>query len=367
VNDRDLPLEERLRAHFADRSGREPLPPAGLPPTEGAAPEAPPWWRRPTLLVAAAGLLVLTGIATAVAVGDDDPEDLASVGGDTTTSSSAVPWGPEHGTTTSTSPTSTSTTLDQRTSPGAGVTVVVAPDGILGWWEGSRWIRGDSGATPPVSGGETYTLVQLGSDGATAVGSAPEPGCEFRDPRPILVDLGLDEPAEKLTVPPIGVLGVDDPHPRPVTELGEAGQYVGIAQELLAARGVGADGATVRVVRADLGGNGTDEVLLAVERLTDARGLFAGEGDFSLLVLRQVVDGDVQTTVLHESISEGAPGDPVTPFVEVGRVAAVADLNGDGRMEVVVQRDYYEGQSTEVWESDPSGGVHRILDVGCGV
>jgi hypothetical protein len=360
VNDpRDLPLEDRLRAHYADRARREALPPAGAAPSAPPAPPAPPWWRRPTLLAAAAALVVLAAVAATVALDGDDPEELGTVGEGTSTTAQ------QESTTTTVAPTTTSsTTTSTSVPPASGVTVVVAPEGILGWWDGSAWVRSDSGAAPPVSGGESYALVQLGADG-TAIGSAPGPGCGIGDPGPPIVDLGVDGSPDRLAPVPIGLLGVAEPHPRPVTALGDRAEYVQIAQELAAARGLSADGVTVDVQRADLGGNGTDEVLLRVERISDPQTLFAAEGDFSIVVLRQVIDGQVQTTVLHESVA--APGDDVaTPFVEVGRVAAIADLNGEGRMEVVIQRRYYEGSSTQVWESDPSGGVHGILDVGCG-
>jgi hypothetical protein len=303
-------------------------------------------------------VVVLAAVATAVTLDGDDPEELDTVGEGTSTTVR------QESTTTTVAPTTTSSTTSTTVPPASGVAVVVAPEGILGWWDGAAWVRSDSGAAPPVRGGETYALVQLGADG-TAVGSAPGPGCGIGEPGPPIVDLGVDDPPDRLAPVPIGLLGVAVPQPRPVTELGDRAEYVQIAQELVAARGLSPDGATVDVQRADLGGNGTDEVLLRVERISDAQTLFATEGDFSIVVLRQVLDGQVHTTVLHESIA-GPSDDVATPFVEVGRVAAIADLNGDGRMEVVLQRRYYEGSSTEVWESDPNGGVHRLLDVGCG-
>ena len=45
---------------------------------------------------------------------------------------------------------------------------------------------------------------------------------------------------------------------------------------------------------------------------------------------------------------------------------AVADLNGDGRMEVVVDSKYYEGQSIYAY-SFAGGQAEDVLSVGCGV
>jgi hypothetical protein len=48
-------------------------------------------------------------------------------------------------------------------------------------------------------------------------------------------------------------------------------------------------------------------------------------------------------------------------------VGTVADLNGDGKMEIVVDSAYYEGLGVEVWEyvNDDLGPVPRV-SVGCG-
>ena len=45
----------------------------------------------------------------------------------------------------------------------------------------------------------------------------------------------------------------------------------------------------------------------------------------------------------------------------------MADLNGDGRMEVVLSQRYYEGSSTVVYEFGDDGRLHQVLSAGCGV
>jgi hypothetical protein len=122
----------------------------------------------------------------------------------------------------------------------------------------------------------------------------------------------------------------------------------------------------VQVVRADLDGDGTDEVIVVVERLSDPQGLLATDGDYSVAFVRQLVNGDVHTAVLSRSIASITPG--ATRYILVARVAAVADLNGDGRMELALQQVYYEGSGTQVFEVQP--GTGRLVDIlggGCGV
>jgi hypothetical protein len=45
----------------------------------------------------------------------------------------------------------------------------------------------------------------------------------------------------------------------------------------------------------------------------------------------------------------------------------MADLNGDGRMEVIVQTDYYEGGSTAAYELSGTGALESVMAAGCGV
>ena len=47
-------------------------------------------------------------------------------------------------------------------------------------------------------------------------------------------------------------------------------------------------------------------------------------------------------------------------------LAGVADLNADGRMELVVQDAYYEGEGAAVLEWSPGAGVKERLNEGCG-
>ena len=55
-------------------------------------------------------------------------------------------------------------------------------------------------------------------------------------------------------------------------------------------------------------------------------------------------------------------------LLEVFRVPAVADLDGDGQMEIVTQGFYYEGSWTEMWEyvNNDEGETVAVLSVGCG-
>jgi hypothetical protein len=77
--------------------------------------------------------------------------------------------------------------------------------------------------------------------------------------------------------------------------------------------------------------------------------------------MRQTVQGDVRTSILGESVIVTASD----PFVTSYSIGALADLNGDAVMEIVITGAYYEGIGVEAWESTAEGPVMRISS-GCG-
>ncbi len=117
-----------------------------------------------------------------------------------------------------------------------------------------------------------------------------------------------------------------------------------------------------QVVRADLDGDGSDEVLVRAERLVDRESLLPVEGEYSVLFLRRLVGGAVRDTVLF---SDTAHVDAGSRYMTAFDVGAVADLNGDGRMEVVIGIKYYEGSSVQVHELQ-GDTLAPVLGLGCG-
>ena len=245
---------------------------------------------------------------------------------------------------------------------------MVSQFGALGWWDGSNWVQVDELTELPVSGGEDYKVVLFDSD-ETITGGEEVLLCE-----PLLnVGVELDDTSALGPGWP-GLSGIAISAPWELTphfvqlEEDDDGTYSDFARPLLASRGLDVDDPVIKqVVRFDLEGDGINEVVAVAEQISDGDSLFAQEGDYSLVFMRRVVAGEVQTAILGESIvADLEEGE--TPFILSHSVAAVADLSGDAKMEIVLYEVYYEGSGWTVWEyvNDDLGPVLQIGS-GCGV
>jgi hypothetical protein len=321
-----------------------------------------------------AGLFVVIVVAIIFVAGDEDQGDeTTTTTGSFTSSSPSATTIPDTGVTTTagevttTSLPATTTTLPVTTTTAgvegnwSGTPLVVTGFGALGWWDGSGWVQVESGTALPVAGGEDYQVAFVGLE-ATISGGAPTTLCEPLDNPGVELENELvlgDWPG------PLGV-AVSAPWilvPHLVEEIEDDGTYSAFAAELLAERGLDVpEPAIKQLLQVDLEGDGVNEVLVVAEDVS--AGLFAEDGDYSIAFMRRTVQGDVQTVILGDSVVVTAD----SPVVNSYSVGAVADLNGDGRMEVVLSTAYYEGIGVDVWEYvDDDLGLVRQISAGCGV
>jgi hypothetical protein len=307
-------------------------------------------------------------LVLAACSGDSGGETTSTQPAATSTSSSDPTTTTPETTTTvpETTTTESTTTTTELAGEWADEPLVVSKFGALGWWDGGNWMQVDELTSLPVSGGEDYQVVLLGSDeivsgGTPTVQCEPlfNPGVELSD-----TDALGDWPD------PVG-LAISAPWdltPHFIQEETDNGTYSDLARPLLATRGLDVENPVIKqVVRFDMDGNGENEVLAVAEDIEDSDSLFAQEGDYSLVFMRIVVEGEVQTAILGESIvTEVQEG--TTPFILSHSVAAVADLSGDDKMEMIIHEVYYEGSGWTVWEyvNDDLGPVFQIGS-GCGV
>lgn len=143
--------------------------------------------------------------------------------------------------------------------------------------------------------------------------------------------------------------------------------YVDAIREFLESRRVSDPQVKItRVLRVDLNGDGEDEVLI------NATNYFnkddeppmdtAVPGGYSMVLLRRVVAGKVETELIAGDFSVKDEASAAYVY----KVPAVLDLNGDGKLEIIVHSQYYEGAETTIY--DCSGGkCEAALSVGCGL
>jgi hypothetical protein len=102
------------------------------------------------------------------------------------------------------------------------------------------------------------------------------------------------------------------------------------------------------IVRVDLDGDGEEEVLISATNYftKDRVPMRSPAGSYSMVLLRRVVAGEVETQLIEGEFYPKAYTETEefnTPNAYI--VIAVLDLDGEGKMEVVVASNYYEGRS----------------------
>jgi hypothetical protein len=303
---------------------------------------------------------------------DDSAEPTTTAGESTTTtaepSTTSPPTTASTTSTTTTVPETTTTTVPESTTtttPGlegdwAGDPLIVAGFGALGWWDGSDWIMAEDAGTLPVVGGEDYQVARIGLEAVTTAGPQTLV-CE-----PINI-IGVEVDNAELLGEWPGPYGVAisapwELQPHLFESLSDDGSYAGFAAQLLSSRGLDVASPVVKqLFRTDLEGDGVNEVIVVAEDVNP--GLLLEEGDYSIAFMRKVVQGEVQTAILGATVV----GPEDDQFGAAYTVGAVADLSGDGKMEIVLDSAYFEGLGVGIVEyvNDDLGTVTQ-LEVGCG-
>jgi hypothetical protein len=371
----DLPIEDRLRAHYANRTAQEPLPgheddPA-LARVRAAAERGEPGngrdGDRGGHVDPALGGLVMPlgprrgGVAQLVRRHPVRAAAVAAVAV-AVTAGIVTRDDPSRVTTDPATPATTVAPADGSRPTGP----IVSAEGILGTWSGSEWVPWQSGDTPPV--GDEFRIVRLDEPITTTIGEAGA-GCAVTDEYGG-VDVGLEYGGQPFPSRSIAVTGVVDPRPRPVEVLDpSAAVYRESAAAVVAGLGVPDPAPQVmQAVQGDLDGDGVAEEVVVAESVRDPARLVGSADDYAMVYLRRVAGGDVETSVIASSIASSI-ADPLpgtAPIIDVYRLSALADLNGDGRMEIVLNGGWYEGSWTAVHELRPDGTVPEVLYVQCG-
>jgi hypothetical protein len=164
---------------------------------------------------------------------------------------------------------------------------------------------------------------------------------------------------------------------RPVIADATQSVYVEAVRDFLKAHGIADPKVRItRILRVDLDGDGEEEVLIsATNYFTEDKSDHSAApfpeapiesprpGSYSVVILRRVVAGRVQTELVAGEVYQ-KPDESVAP--DVYQVTAVLDLNGDGKLEVIVHSFYYEGGQTTIYGCELDK-IEAVVSVECGV
>ena len=241
---------------------------------------------------------------------------------------------------------------------------------FFGGSENGKWIKADQ-AAKSTGKKTTYQVYSLTKQAGQITAGKPK---------------SVDEPCpDTLTVslsskPKDGVIGLAatwNALPRkPLIADASQSVYVEAVRDFLKSRGIADPKVQItRILRIDLDGDGEEEVLIsATNYFTEDKSDHSGApfpeapidtprpGSYSIVILRRVVDGNVQTKLVAGEVY-AKPDESVVP--NVYNLAAVLDLNGDGKLEVIVHSFYYEGGQTNIYRCQPDK-IEAVLPVECG-
>ncbi len=294
-----------------------------------------------------------------------EPADSSSTTASTIVTSSTASTSPTSSSTTTspTIPPTTSTTLLDGNWADVPVITSSVWSMVLGWWDGSQWVQATDGMQIGVDGGEDYQVALIGSSGivqggpqvqACVDGLPNHPGIELSDPDALSTHSGSEVPGQ---IAGVAISAAWEITPRPVTQ-GEAHPDLeAIAADLLRRAGYETESARlVQSIDADLDDDGALETIVVAED-TELGNSVSDVYSIVFVVTPIAVDPLVVESSVIPAGQEGFPAS--------FRVGAVADLNGDGNMEIVLSATAWEGQSVAVFQL-AEGEFARRLIVGCG-
>src|SRR6266540_510584 len=247
--------------------------------------------------------------------------------------------------------------------------VEVQSEYLCGATADGKWIKAEE-AAKALPDETTYRVYGLTEAFGEATGGRPKPSKD--DVCSDVLAVSLSPKVEK------GVIALAAPWnalPRKPRVMDTAQQvYVEAVRDFLKTKGIEQPKVKIdNILRVDLDGDGEDEVLISAtnyfskdERVQTR----SPAGSYSMVLLRRVVAGKVETQLVegefYPKAYKATEDDASFNAPNAYKVIAVLDLDGDGKMEIVVTSQYYEGGETTIYRCDPKK-IEALLSVACGV
>lgn len=154
---------------------------------------------------------------------------------------------------------------------------------------------------------------------------------------------------------------------RPVENIAQdSGLYKQYLQEWLVLQGVPSPELGIRkVLRVDLEGDAVDEVILVATNIEDSMGglHMSAAGKYSVVLLRKVIGAQVYTVPVVADIYYTTALQMDYPIIY--DVDHIYDLNGDGKLEIILSGQWWEGGGLFIHEVHGLNAP-RVLGLPCG-
>ena len=210
-----------------------------------------------------------------------------------------------------------------------------------------------------MSHSQEYTMTRIGKTGPTAVAiGSPQEDCEDQFGQEL--SLGPDDLGKLQVALRGGVDNVKKLVPLTAAELKRQGSaYESDVRVFLNDRGFpGRIAKLSQLIKADLDGDGIDDVLInAADTARDN----ARKGEYSVVLVKRGKDGAV--IPLNVDITEEDSDAP--SLLWDNTVVSIADLDGDGTMEIILYGAYYYGDGWQVFRLGDTK-AEPVLTCGCG-
>ena len=236
---------------------------------------------------------------------------------------------------------------------------------LFGATADGKWMKAEE-AAKALQDERTYQVYGLTQSLGEAKGAKPKPSEE---------DVCSDMLVVPLSPKPKGVIALAaswNALPRKPQVLDPTQQvYLDAVRDFLNTKGIKQPKAKIEnITRVDLDGDGEEEVLISATNYfqkEEAVPMRSPAGSYSMVLLRRVVPGKVETQLVEgEFYSKAYTNTEEFNAPNAYKVIAVLDLDGDGKMEVVVGSSYYEGEETTIYRCHPKK-IEALLSVACGV